>query len=129
MGNQKTHKKSNSKGRWLTWVFIAGISLVVALVIGSLYWFTVTANVQAFGARMNDNLTNYRDALSTPLWNFDKPTVEQLGEAMLQGDLVVGVVVRDEDGKTIFDGNNESIGETVLRTISVHYGNQPIGEL
>jgi signal transduction histidine kinase/CheY-like chemotaxis protein len=129
MGNQKTDKKSNSKGRWLTWVFIAGISLVVALVIGSLYWFTVTANVQAFDARMNDNLTNYRDALSTPLWNFDKPSVEQLGEAMLQGDLIAGVVVRDEDGQTIFVGNNESIGKTVLRTISVHNGNQPIGEL
>jgi signal transduction histidine kinase/CheY-like chemotaxis protein len=129
MSNQKTHKKSNSKSRWLTWVFIAGISLVVVLVIGSLYWFTVTANVQAFGARMNDNLTNYRDALSTPLWMFDEPAVEQLGKAMLQGDLVVGVVVRDEDEKTIYVGNNESIGKTVLRTISVHYGNQPIGEL
>ncbi len=78
---------------------------------------------------MNDNLTNYRDALSTPLWMFDDPAVEQLGKAVLQGDLVVGVVVRGEDGKTIFTGNNESIGKTVLRTISVHHGNQPIGEL
>jgi signal transduction histidine kinase/CheY-like chemotaxis protein len=60
---------------------------------------------------------------------FDEPAVEQLGKAVLQGDLVVGVVVRGEDGKTIFTGNNESIGKTVLRTISVHHGNQPIGEL
>jgi PAS domain S-box-containing protein len=129
MGKKKTHKKSNPKSRWLTWVFIAAISLVVALVIWSLYWFTVTANVQAFGARMNDNLTNYRDALSTPLWTFDKHAVEQLGKAILLGELVVGVVVKDEEGKTIFVGNNESIGETILRTISIHYGNLPMGEL
>ena len=129
MSNQKTHKKSNSRSRWLTRVFIVAISLVVVFVIGSLYWFTVTANVQAFGARMKDNLTNYRDALSAPLWNFDKPSVEQMGESMLQGDLIVGVVVKDEDGKTFFVGNNESVGETILRTISVHYGNRQVGEL
>jgi signal transduction histidine kinase/CheY-like chemotaxis protein len=119
----------NSKSRWLTKTWIAAVVLLVTLVTGGFYWYTVSTNEQAFITKIDDTLTHLRDALSIPLWTIDKQSVKQLGEAMLQGNLVVSMVVRDDGGETIFAASNDTAEETILRTIPIHYKEVVVGEL
>jgi signal transduction histidine kinase/DNA-binding NarL/FixJ family response regulator len=122
-------KNSNSISRRLINNLIALVVLVVVLVTGGFYWNIVSTNEQAFASKIDGTLTNLRDALSIPLWTIDNSSVKQLGDAMLQGDLVVSVVVQDDDGKTVFAAKNDTSEETILRTIPVHYRETVVGEL
>ncbi len=122
-------KNSDSMNHWQTRTLIAAVVLVVVLVTGGSYWYTVSTNEQAFVEKINGTLTNLRDALSMPLWTVDNQSVKQLGNAILQGDLVVSVVVRDDDGKIVFTAKNDTAGETILRTMPVYYREALVGEL
>ncbi len=122
-------RNSNSKGRWLANNLIAPVALVVVLVTGGFYWHTLSTNEHAFAEKIDNTLTNLRNALSIPLWTIDNQSVKQLGDAMLQGNLVVSVVVLDDDGKTVFAAKNNFSGETIYRTIPVHYREAVVGEL
>ena len=111
------------------WLSIVSVVLVVVLVTGGFYWHTESTKEKAFTSKIDSTLMNLRDALSIPLWTIDNQSVKQLASAILQNDLVVGAIVRDEDGKTIFAANNNTSEETVLRTIPIHYQEAVVGEL
>ncbi len=122
-------KSLNSKSRWLTKTLIAAVILLVMLVTGVFYWYTVSTNEQAFITKIDDSLTHMRDALSIPLWTIDKRSIKQLGDAMLRGDLAVSMVVLDDDGQTVFTASNDSTEETILRSMPIHHKEVVVGEL
>jgi signal transduction histidine kinase/FixJ family two-component response regulator len=115
--------------RRLTGALAAAMTLVFILVTGGFYWFTAFTHEQAFAAKIDGTLAYMGGALSTPLWNIDTAAVRQVAETVLRDDLVVSVIIRDERGKSVFAAKEDGSGETILRTMPIHYGEAPVGEL
>ena len=120
---------TNNKRHWLSNSLIVVVALVVTFIAWGGYRYTVSTNEQAFVEKIEGTLTSLRNALSTPLWTVDTPSVKQLGNAMLQSELVVGMVVRDDIGAIVFSARNDTSEETTLRTTSVVYEETVVGEL
>jgi PAS domain S-box-containing protein len=122
-------EKQVSMSRGLTLSLVLAMTLVSVLVATGFYLFTANKMKQDFDRKVEKTLSYLDGTLGPVLWNFDHDTAVRVAETVLRDDLVVGVVIKNDKGKSIFSIRNENGKNIQVRTQPIHFQNETVGQL
>lgn len=88
------------------------ITTILVLITTGFYLFTAAKSEETFHNKVNQTLSYLNGTLAPMLWHVDYDTASLVSEAALREDLVIGILVIDELGKSVISKQkqNEVIG-------------------
>jgi PAS domain S-box-containing protein len=125
----KTSQKPVSMSRRLALALALTTTFVVILVAGGFYGFTASGLEKTFERKVVETLAHLDGTLAPLMWNFDHDTATRVAQTVLQGDLVIGLNIRDEGGRRIFSGGETNGNEELVRTQPIHFQDAAVGEM
>ncbi len=124
-----TPNKTVSLSRRLSLALVSVITLIVVLVATGFYLYTAAELERNFTRKEEETLSYLDGTLGRVMWYFDHDTVTRVAKTVLRDDLVVGVTIRDEQNKSIISISEQSRGDVLVRTRSIHFADSLVGEL
>ncbi|HSH01481.1 MAG TPA: ATP-binding protein [Anaerolineae bacterium] len=104
--------------------------VVVFVVIGSLFfYFTAQRAEQDLEQQMVDTSSRLADVLGAAIWNIDDLLIENIVEAYLEAEHVVGIRVVDMDGRMLYEAGRREQEAAIQQTEVIYFNEQEVGQL
>jgi PAS domain S-box-containing protein len=131
MTGNKDRGIARETARRLSRDLTAGVVVLVlvasALAISSLYLYASYSEQKKLEQRADEYLAYLRQSLVQPLWSMNNLAVGELCLAFAQNQELARIMVKNEDGKTIFIQPAKSGKDLLIRRAKVEYQGQIIG--
>ena len=74
-------------------------------------------------------ITFLQKNLAVPIWNFDEKSISIISKSLIQNDLIAGLEILDNTGKSLFAYNDETARDIIEQDASIVYENEIIGKI
>ncbi|MBF0549893.1 MAG: response regulator [Deltaproteobacteria bacterium] len=118
-------KRSISSDLTISLISVVIITSIVVLFVN--YYFISAKIKSELLAKANEYAGSLADTLSVPLWNYDTKNIESIGRTFAQNDLVVGLTIEDNFGKTLFKSLRRDLGQVIGKKVDIYYEGQSLG--
>jgi signal transduction histidine kinase len=108
---------------------LAIVLTIIIVALGSAYFFiTVTQAQRDLSLQATSRVEELSNVLSIPVWNLDKNSIEQICQAYLQAENVVGVRVLDDAGNPIYEKLTDE-ANPIIETRPIEFNGQQVGSV
>lgn len=121
--------KSVSLSHRLTLAMVFAVTLVIVLVAGGFYFYTANKSQQTFEQNIDQKISYLEGALGPLLWNISTETVVHVLEIVVQDDLIVGIILKDDQGKVLYSKQQENKGDIIHRRQIISFNDVRVGDL
>ncbi|MBI3161326.1 MAG: GAF domain-containing protein [Chloroflexi bacterium] len=108
---------------------LAIVLTIIIVALGSAYFFiTVSQARSELLLQATNRVEELSNVLSIPVWNLDKNSIEQICQAYLQAENVVGVRVLDDTGDSIYEKPTDE-ANLIVETRPIEFNGQQVGSV
>jgi PAS domain S-box-containing protein len=121
--------RQHSVSRRLTVAVVVTVVTVTSITMSLIYLDASRKAKAELGAKADEYVASLAIALETPLWNLDQETLENIGKAYADNDLVERFQIVNFQGNVSVDLDRRGSDPLVTRSREIHHGSSRVGSI